>query len=116
MLRILLSQAKYWNGLKYHPTSEIYNVEEHRKFRNQGGQILFKSISLIFLIIIYFSVNVFGTVRKISLEEKTKKASLIVIGTVKLTQSQWEELDGGKRIFTYVRIDVEKYIKGSGQR
>jgi len=27
-----------------------------------------------------------------------------------------EELDGGKRIFTYVHIDVEKYIKGSGQR
>ncbi len=83
---------------------------------SRGDQILFKSISSIFLIIIYLSVNAFGTVRKISLEEKTKKASLIVIGTIKVIQSQWEELDGGKRIFTYVHIDIEKYIKGSGQK
>lgn len=80
------------------------------------NQVLSKSISSIFLIIISVAMNVFGTVKKISLEEKTKKASLIVIGIVKHSQSQWEELDGGKRIFTYAYIDVEKYIKGSGEK
>ena len=79
-------------------------------------QVLSKSISSIFLIILSSTVNVFGTVKKISLEEKTKKASLIVIGIVKRSQSQWEGLDGGKRIFTYVYVDVEKYIKGSGEK
>lgn len=81
-------------------------------------KLLSEAIRSIFfiLIIISFTVNVFGTVKKISLEEKTKKASLIVIGIVKHSQSQWEELDGGKKIFTYVHIDVEKYIKGSGEK
>ena len=69
-----------------------------------------------FLIITLLTVVAFGTVEKISLEEKTKRASLIVIGTVRLTRSHWEEIDRGKRIFTFVQIDVEKYVKGAGQR
>jgi hypothetical protein len=69
-----------------------------------------------FLIIILLTVVAFGTVEKISLAEKIKRASLIVIGTVKLTQSHWEETDRGKRIFTSVQIDVEKYVKGAGKR
>lgn len=82
----------------------------------KADQISPKSILSNFLIIIFLTVVAFGTVEKISLTEKTKRASLIVIGTVKLTKSHWEKIDRGKRIFTSVRIDVEKYIKGSGQR
>jgi molybdopterin-binding protein len=71
-------------------------------------------LSIILSVIFIFSVRVFGTVEKLNIEEKTKKASLIVTGTVKSTQSQWEKVNEGRRIFTYVYIEVEKYIKGSG--
>jgi len=69
---------------------------------------------LIFFTILIISVSSFGIVEKLSIEEKIKRANTIVMGTVVFTQSQWEEVNGGGRIFTYVYIDVEQYIKGFG--
>jgi len=78
-------------------------------------QILPRSLILLFFILI-ISKSAFGIVEKLSIEEKIKRADAIMMGTVEYMQSQWEEANGGKRIFTYVYIDVEQYIKGIGER
>ena len=73
-----------------------------------------KLVLLLFAITLV-STYAFGIVEKLSIEELTKQANLIVMGTVVSTESQWEYVSGGgQRIFTYVYIDVEKYIKGLG--
>ncbi len=74
-----------------------------------------KFASLLF-IILFLSIRTFGIVEKLSIEEMTQRANSIVIGTVESAQSQWEETQGRKRIFTYVYVEVEKYIKGVGER
>jgi len=76
-------------------------------------QIISKSLMLLFFIL-FISLNTFGIVEKLSIEEKVKRANAIVLGTVEHKQSQWEEVNGGRRIFTYVYISVEQYIKGVG--
>ncbi len=73
-------------------------------------------LAFFIFILIFFIPWVFGTVKKMSIEDMTKKASLIVIATVESIKSQWEEADGGKKIFTYVQINIKKYIKGCGEQ
>ena len=74
-----------------------------------------KSVLWLF-IMIFFSLSSFGIVEKLSLEKMTLKAARIILGTVTHTESRWEEFGRGRRIFTYVYIDVEKDIKGAGSR
>ena len=76
-------------------------------------QILSKSLILLFSVLI-ISISTFGIVEKLSIEEKVRRANTIVMGTIEYMQSRWEGVNGGKRIFTYVYIGVEQYIKGVG--
>jgi hypothetical protein len=73
-------------------------------------------ISFWVLLMALLAISSFAIVEKLSLEKMTQKAQRIILGTVTHTESRWEKLGTGKRIFTYVYIDVEKDIKGAGTR
>jgi len=94
---------------------EKSKIKEEDKKAKGKKQSLLKSVFILGIILI-LSRNTFGTVEKLSIEEKIQRSNRIVMGTVRLTQSLWEETEKGSRIFTYVYIDIEQYIKGSGGR
>ncbi|OGD20202.1 MAG: hypothetical protein A2W03_13360 [Candidatus Aminicenantes bacterium RBG_16_63_16] len=62
------------------------------------------------------SAGMFGIVQKLSVEQMTQMADSIVLGDVVNLVSQWEDTGAGRNIYTYVTIDANQYIKGSGNR
>lgn len=67
---------------------------------------------LVLLLLILFAVTptVSASMEKISVEDLTKEADVIVIGNIKEVESRWSL--GRTTINTYVTLSVENYIKG----
>ncbi|MFZ2411930.1 MAG: PGF-CTERM sorting domain-containing protein [Candidatus Methanoperedens sp.] len=70
--------------------------------------------SFVFLLFILFAVTptVSASMVKISLEDLTGEADVILIGDVKEVESRWNLWR--TMIYTYSTLSVEKYIKGTG--
>lgn len=52
--------------------------------------------------------------KSFSLQELFDKSSLIIVGTITKMQSLWNA--ERTRIFTFVEIEVEEYVKGTGDK
>ena len=76
------------------------------------NQKQFMHISFVLLLFILFAATpvVFALMQKISVEDLTKEADVIVIGDIKEVESRWSL--GRTTINTYVTLSVENYIKG----
>ena len=70
----------------------------------------FKHVSFLLLFFILFAATpiVLALMQKISVEDLTKEADVIVIGDVKEVESVWSL----PTIYTYSTLSAEKYIKG----
>ena len=53
-----------------------------------------------------------GTVLKMSLEQMTERADIILIGRVESQHAEWNS--DRSRIYTYVTFEVDRYLKGGG--
>ncbi|MCZ7380891.1 MAG: hypothetical protein O8C64_04870 [Candidatus Methanoperedens sp.] len=74
----------------------------------------FMRASFVLLLFILFAVTptVSASMVKISLEDLTKEADVIVIGDIKEVESRWNFWR--TMVYTYSTVSVEKYIKGTG--
>jgi hypothetical protein len=74
----------------------------------------FKHISFVLLLFILFTAThiVSASMLKISVEDLTKEADVIVIGDIKDVESRWNLWR--TMVYTYSTVSVEKYIKGTG--
>lgn len=66
------------------------------------------------LLVFCLAGNAFSIVEKLSVEQMTQQANVIIQGKVANIDSRWENNNGGRGIFTYVDIAVSEYIKGTG--
>lgn len=66
--------------------------------------------TLLLLILLTVAPVVSALMQKISVEDLTKEADVIVIGDIKEVESRWGQ--GRTPINTYVTLSVENYIKG----
>src|SRR5659263_111234 len=76
------------------------------------NQNQFMHVSFVLLLFILFAATpvVLALMAKMSVEDLTKEADVIVIGDIKEVESRWSL--GRTPINTYVTLSVEKYIKG----
>ena len=76
------------------------------------NQKQFMHISFVLLLFILFAATpvVLALMQKISVEDLTKEADVIVIGDIKDVESRWSQ--GRTPINTYVTLSIENYIKG----
>jgi len=72
-------------------------------------------LTLVFLHL-FLTHRAFALVQQMSVEELTFKSSKIITGTVTDVRSQWETENGRNLIFTYVILQVETDIKGTGPK
>lgn len=70
------------------------------------------SFVLLFFILFAVTPTVSASMVKISLEDLTEEADVIIIGYVKEVDSRWNLWR--TMIYTYSTLSVEKYIKGTG--
>lgn len=75
----------------------------------------FMRASFVLLLLILFAITpeVSALMAKISPEDLSREADVIVIGDIKEVESRWSL--GRTAINTYATLSVEKYIKGTGK-
>src|SRR5659263_321880 len=80
------------------------------------NQNQFMHVSFVLLLFILFAATpvVLALMAKMSVEDLTKEADVIVIGDIKEVESRWSL--GRTPINTYVTLSVEKNIKGGEGR
>jgi hypothetical protein len=88
--------------------------ESRKKLGSLFSESLFLHCFLSILLVLCLTGNAFSLVEKLSVEQMTQRADVIIKGTVVNMESRWEDVNGGKGIFTYVNIAVSEYIKGTG--
>ena len=73
-------------------------------------------ILLVILSLILFGEEVNSTIfgKPLSFQELTDKSALVIVGTIIKMDSSWNA--ERTKIFTFIRIDVEDYVKGQGER
>lgn len=70
--------------------------------------------ALLLLILLAFTPVVSALMVKMSVEDLTKEADVIIIGDIKEVESRWNFWR--TEIHTYSTVSVEKYIKGAGSK
>lgn len=70
------------------------------------------SFVLLLFILLAFAPVVSASMIKISVEDQSREADVIVIGDIKEVESRWNLWR--TMVYTYSTVSVEKYIKGTG--
>ncbi len=81
------------------------------RLKNQN-QFMHVSFALLLFILLTVAPVVSALILKMSVEDMTKEADVIVIGDIKEVESRWNFWR--TEVHTYSTVSVEKYIKGTG--